>query len=997
VRYVIFILFSFIFSQSWYNHTELNWRTFETDHFIFHYHEGTENTVSEAAFVAEKIYKPITDYYDFRPKTKTVIIIKDTDDISNGTAFYYDNKLEIWAHPLDFDLRGSHRWLQNVITHEFTHIIQIGSSMKASTRFPAIYFQGFGYEQEKRKDVLYGYPNLMFSMPIPGVAVPPWLAEGTAQYMSPELHYDFWDSHRDMLLRDMTINNKLLSFNQMNSFGKKGIGSEAVYNQGWAFSNYLTNRFGSDILPKISKILATKTFSVNKAIFESTNSKYNGYELYLDWVKTIGQDYEVQLQNVSNNLVEGTVIESKGTTNLFPKWSPDGTKIAYISNQDNDYFGQTDLFIYNLLDSTKNKLISGSKYAPCWINDSTLIFTLRSKPNKHGSKYFDLYKMSLNQEEPDQLTENQRLRSPIFNARNNLIAAISTVDGLSNIYISDIDSINFIKITDFNNQEYISSINWDFNQDKIVMDVIINHGRDIYEVDINSKKTLKIIDQTNDIRNPIIEDDKLYFSQDHNGIFNISYQENDEIKFLTNVFGGAFMPDIKKNKLVYSLYHDGAYKIAVINNLNEISKDVIGYISPIQYNTSNLDVPQNLDLHKNSLPYSNNMTQLHIVPRIMFDYLDNDTKLKDLSNNTKYGFYAFADDFIGQLSLFGGFSINQIQDIDAMLMFEYKKFYPTFYTNLFWASRNTNQVFEYYTVDSLLVENISIDNDVDYHLFSADLGTRFSKFDFKFWLNYNYVNYNQKIFQTIKQEYLSNGNQTLVGYGKLGFDYYKGHILSIRALSRKIKPQFLGNMIPRNGYIFDITLGYEWNNFMDGLDFSDYGTYVSVLQPNNTSRFDLKFQWFGYLEKHKISVENNFRLAFIGNRNIDDFFHFNGGGMTGLKGYTFYDKELTGWGLIAQSIYFRTLIMDKQYLGFKDFIGFNKLSLGFVAQYGDAISNGVPKLSSGFELRAKGFLFYGYPAAVTLEQHYPVVLDGLRFFDIDIYESKTYLRLLFNF
>ena len=56
MKYIIFILFSFIFSQSWYNHTELNWRTFETDHFIFHYHEGTENTVSEAAFVAEKIY-----------------------------------------------------------------------------------------------------------------------------------------------------------------------------------------------------------------------------------------------------------------------------------------------------------------------------------------------------------------------------------------------------------------------------------------------------------------------------------------------------------------------------------------------------------------------------------------------------------------------------------------------------------------------------------------------------------------------------------------------------------------------------------------------------------------------------------------------------------------------------------------------------------------------------------------------------------------------------
>ena len=116
------LLIGTLFCQSWYNHSELVWKTFETSHFIFHYHEGTEKTVAEAAKVAEEIYKPITDYYDFRPTSKTTIIIKDTDDFSNGTAYYYDNKLEIWALPLDFDLRGSHRWLQNVITHEFTHI-----------------------------------------------------------------------------------------------------------------------------------------------------------------------------------------------------------------------------------------------------------------------------------------------------------------------------------------------------------------------------------------------------------------------------------------------------------------------------------------------------------------------------------------------------------------------------------------------------------------------------------------------------------------------------------------------------------------------------------------------------------------------------------------------------------------------------------------------------------------------------------------------------------
>ena len=121
--------------------------------------------------------------YQYRPKEKTHIIIRDTDDFSNGSAYFFDNKIEIWANPLDFDLRGSHRWIQNVITHEFVHIIQLGASLKYNRHFPAFYIQGMGYEKEKREDVLYGYPNSIVSYAIPSVSVPPWFAEGVAQNM----------------------------------------------------------------------------------------------------------------------------------------------------------------------------------------------------------------------------------------------------------------------------------------------------------------------------------------------------------------------------------------------------------------------------------------------------------------------------------------------------------------------------------------------------------------------------------------------------------------------------------------------------------------------------------------------------------------------------------------------------------------------------------------------------------------------------------------------
>jgi len=1002
MRYFLYIfLVSGIFSQSWYNHPELIWKTYETEHFIFHYHEGTENTVSEAAIVAESIYKPITDYYDFIPKTKTTIVIKDTDDFANGTAYYYDNKLEIWALPLDFDLRGSHRWLQNVITHEFTHIIQIGSSMKASTRIPAFYLQGFSYEKEKRDDVLYGFPNTMFSIPVPGVAVPPWLAEGTAQYMNPYLSYDFWDTHRDMMLRDLVINNKLLSFNEMNTFGKKGIGSEAVYNQGFSFSNYLVKEFGSEILPNISNILSSKTFSVNNAIKKATN--LDGNALHLNWVNFLKGDYEKQLFNVEKNNIKGTIIEDKGTTNLYPKWSPNGSKIAFISNQENDYFGQTDLFVYDLKDSTSKKISSGAKYAPSWVNDTSIVFSIRSKPNKNGSKYFDIYYIGLNMDEPIKLTKNSRLRSPIYNSKDGILAAISTKDGQSNISIVQFDCKNidkkkykkdplkFIRISDFTNQEYISSINWGDNNE-ILFDVITDHGRDIYSIKIDTEKfdiikPIKLIDNNDDLRNPVFANDLIYFSNDYNGIFNISYiDENKNFKFLTNVFGGAFMPHIKNNKLVYSLYDDGGYKIAIIDNLIEISSNNIGYVDYKKPQVSNMQYDNKVDIGQYSIDYNGHMSELHIVPRVMFDY-----------NTTKYGLYMFSDDMVGNVSLFGGFSINKIKDIDAFLMFDYKKFKPTFYFNFYWATRHTKQKFDYININGELVPNIRINNDVNYQIFSSDIGLRFPALSHKVWLSYGYNHYKQNIFQLAYQDFVSNGeDQTITTFGKLGFDYFQGHNLSLKLSNQKIKPHFLGNMLPNNGYLYDLKIGYEFNYFMDGFSLNEeYGTYGSILRPNHTSRVEFDFSYFTQISK-PIFVELSTKIGFLSNKDIDDFFYFFGGGLPGIKGYTFYESSLTGSSLWVNSIYTRTLLLDRDYLNFKDFITFNKLSLGLVGQCGNVYDEDFDlfldefKFSSGLELRAKGYLFYGYPLALTLEHHFAIG-------DSSETQGKTYMKLLFDF
>ena len=235
------------------NHPELRWEVLETAHFKIYYHQGLADFARRAATAAETVYGPVTTFYDFTPDEKIRLILKDTDDYANGVAFYYHNTMEIWASNLEFELRGDTDWLQNVIAHEFTHIISLQTARKGPRRLPAIYFHYLGYQNEERRDdILTGYPDVFASYAVPLTIVPPWFAEGTAQYMAPGVHFDRWDSHRDMILRMATLNNRLLTYEEMGVFGSKtGLGLEKVYDHGYDLTLFIVNTFGEGKLPEI--------------------------------------------------------------------------------------------------------------------------------------------------------------------------------------------------------------------------------------------------------------------------------------------------------------------------------------------------------------------------------------------------------------------------------------------------------------------------------------------------------------------------------------------------------------------------------------------------------------------------------------------------------------------------------------------------------------------------------------------------------------------------
>ena len=982
---ILLFIINIVFCQSWFNHPDLDWYSFETEHFILHYHKETERSAREAAYVAESIYFNVTSYYEFEPYSKTHIIVKDVNDYANGAAYFFDNKIEISALPLDFRLRGSHRWLQNVITHEFTHIVQIGASMKGPIRLPLGFIQIMGYEKEKRQDVLYGYPNKIISYPIPNVAVPPWLAEGTAQFMYPDATYDFWDTNRDMILRDRVINDNLLSLSQMNNFGNKGMGNESVYSQGFAFCKYLVNRFGYDILPQISKLTSNPfNYSIDKILKKATG--INGKKLFVDWKLSIDEKYYNFKDDIEPDIVKGEIIQSEGTVNIFPVWAPNGSSFSFLSNRNNESFFRTDLYIFEIGDSTTTLIAPGVKSSATWKDDYTLFYSKLSEPNSVGSIYFDIYKYNIIKDKEDRLTYGSRLTSPLFIPKQNKLAAVKNYDGTSNIYISELDSVDFQKITNYDDGSYISSIKLDDTGSNIVFDLIDNHGKDIFVFSLEDFSVKPLHSNYYDEQDPTLYDLGLLFSNDQSGIFNLFFESEGQSGYLTNVVGGAFMPSVSKDgKIIYSLYEDASYNIAILDSINIIPNDKVGYN---RYDFEYFDYDDKISgLNSNqSKKYTTQMSKLSLMPKLLFDY-----------NTIKPGLYCSSFDLLDKLSLFGSMSVNSRKDLDLFLNFEYSNLFPTIYASLFWVTRHQSNSDYYYNNKGLILDNISLDYDLTFLLFAGEIGARYRYKNYKFWIDYSYSNYREHINQHIQQK---NQDDVLNFHGDTAFDYYRGHGLSLTCEYAKSERRLLNNIIPRSGFYRKIKLGYEWNDFMDGFAINEeYSTFGANFKPNNTFRVLLDIKQH-YTLSRKLNIASTFsgKFGWISDDNIDDFFYFFNGGETGVKGYTFYEEALTGPTQFVISNTLRFPIFTEKNFVFSN-LNFQNFIVGFVLQAGGApkineinnfIKEGRYKVSSGVELRLNGFSFYSYPTAIEYSYHVPL-LDG----NYDI--AKQYIKILFNF
>ena len=264
---VILIFVAFPFFMFAASARSVVWMKSESDHFIYLYHTEVASVVTEVVDISEETYKELSEFYNYKPEEKIILILKGYEDYSNGYAFS-SGKVVIITLGDFYPYRVDDYWLKTVISHELGHVFQLGMV----------------------NDFLRAIRPFISRYLTPNALQPLWMSEGFAQFSSEIMKADSYDYRRLPYLVDGLSNDQLFSDDAINN-GRSPIGYEAAYNYGYAFIDFLVGYYGQDKLVEFLKYKSgiRGIFGIDTAFREVYGKTYE--ELKAEFLQKMANEY----------------------------------------------------------------------------------------------------------------------------------------------------------------------------------------------------------------------------------------------------------------------------------------------------------------------------------------------------------------------------------------------------------------------------------------------------------------------------------------------------------------------------------------------------------------------------------------------------------------------------------------------------------------------------------------------------------------------------------
>jgi Tol biopolymer transport system component len=578
LRFLLFVIFlqPLLFGQFGQNKVQyknFTWYYIQTDHFDIYFSQHGSSLAEFTAKAAENALKSIENSFNYKINNRVIIIIyNSTNDFqeTNTTDQYLSEGIEgfteIFKNRVVVQFMGSYKEYRHLIHHELTHAVI--------------------------NDMFYGGSLQNVISNHITTNLPLWFNEGMAEYQSLG-----WDINTDMFMREATISEYLPDINQLNGY--------FAYRGGQSVFYYIAQKYGKQKIGElINKVKGAGNLEAGLKnsiglTLEELNERWKKYLKKMFWpeiaIMKAPDEFSKRLTDPKND---------DGFYNTSPILSPQGDKIAFISNRDY-YF---DVYIMNAIDGKIiKKLVQGNSSADfeqlnvvtpglSWSPDGKKI-ALSAK----SDGYDVVYIIDVDSENKETLPIRlDGIKSLSWSPDGKYIAFIGHNAVESDVYVYNLQTKKTVNLTNdvFTDNSpswspdskkiYFSSDRGNYISHESVPDTfkIYNYDysqTDIYSIDINSEKIERITDYPNsDETDPVVGPGgkEMLFISDMNGITNIYKKKivyttrdttqavDDPAVPITNSLEGLNQLSISKDgkKLVFSSLYEASYNLFLMNN-----------------------------------------------------------------------------------------------------------------------------------------------------------------------------------------------------------------------------------------------------------------------------------------------------------------------------------------------------------------------------------------------------------------------------------------------
>src|SRR3954470_4389133 len=274
----------------------LDWYTLKSPHFRVHYAAGLEDVAQRTMSSAEAVYQRLVPQLGWAPKQVTEIVVTDDTDSANGSANVIPyNTVRLFATAPDdmSPLAEYDDWINELVTHEYTHILQLDNSSGIPALGNAILGKTYAPNQDQ----------------------PRWIMEGLAVVMESE-HTSggrLRSSQFDMFLRADVLEHRLARLDQISNPARRWPSGNLWYLYGAKFIGFIVDTYGPQTYGAVAADYGAQIipWGINRSIRRVTGRTYE--QLYEGWRAALERRYAEQARAVrARGLREGRQLTHRG-------------------------------------------------------------------------------------------------------------------------------------------------------------------------------------------------------------------------------------------------------------------------------------------------------------------------------------------------------------------------------------------------------------------------------------------------------------------------------------------------------------------------------------------------------------------------------------------------------------------------------------------------------------------------------------------------------------